>query len=138
MGDLSNMNDLERFLRSPEGQAHLEEIRAMLKGRTITDVTFSNEVNFIETTLSLDDGETFVLFQPSLEVDALRGAPGVFSARYAGENAGDEEKANAISQQHVTPTRCNYCAGTPGAAARFRAFITCQIIALGEAVGRQP
>ena len=72
MGDLSNMNDLERFLRSPEGQAHLEEIRAMLKGRTITDVTFSNEVNFIETTLSLDDGETFVLFQPSLEVDALR------------------------------------------------------------------
>jgi len=72
MGDLSNMNDLERFLRSPEGQAHLEEVRAMLKGRTITDVTFSNEVNFIETTLSLDDGETFVLFQPSLEVDALR------------------------------------------------------------------
>ena len=72
MGDLSNMNDLERFLRSPEGQAHLDEIIAMLKGRTITDVTFSNEVNFIETTLSLDDGETFVLFQPSLEVDALR------------------------------------------------------------------
>jgi hypothetical protein len=72
MGDLSNMNDLERFLRSPEGQAHLEEIRTMLKGRTITDVTFSNEVNFIETTLSLDDGESFVIYQPSLEVDALR------------------------------------------------------------------
>lgn len=73
MGDLSNMNDLERFLRSSEGQAHLEEIRSMLKGRTITDVTFSNEVNFIETTLSLDDGESFVIYQPSLEVDALRG-----------------------------------------------------------------
>jgi len=27
-----------------------------------------------------------------LEVEALGGAPGVFSARYAGENAGDEEK----------------------------------------------
>ena len=72
MGDLSNMNDLERFLRSPEGQVHLEEVRTMLKGRTITDVTFSNEVNFIETTLSLDDGESFVIYQPSLEVDALR------------------------------------------------------------------
>jgi hypothetical protein len=72
MGDISNMNDIDRFMRSTQGQAHLDEIVAMLKGRTITDVTFSNEVNFIETTLSLDDGETFVLFQPSLEVDALR------------------------------------------------------------------
>jgi len=59
-------------MRSPEGQAHLEEIRAMLKGRTITDVTFSNEVHFISTTLHLDDGETFAVFQPSLEVDAIR------------------------------------------------------------------
>ena len=72
MGDLCNLNDLERFLRSPEGQAHLEEIRAMLKGRTITDVSFTNEVQFIETTLHLDDGETFLILQPSLDVDTLR------------------------------------------------------------------
>ena len=72
MGDLCNMNDLERFLRSAEGQAYLDEIIAMLKGRTITDVTFSNEVHCIETTLHLDDGETFVVYQPSLEVDAIR------------------------------------------------------------------
>ena len=72
MGDISNMNDIDRFLRSSQGKAHLDEIIAMLKGRTITDVTFSNEVNFIETTLSLDDGESFVIYQPSLEVDALR------------------------------------------------------------------
>jgi len=72
MGDLCDLNDLERFLRSPEGQAHLKEIRTMLKGRTITDVSFSNEVHCIETTLHLDDGETFVIYQPSLEVDALR------------------------------------------------------------------
>ena len=72
MGDLCNLNDLERFLRSPEGQAHLEEIRAMLKGRTITDVSFTNEVQFIETTLHLDDGETFLIIQPSLDVDTLR------------------------------------------------------------------
>ena len=72
MGDICNMNDIERFLRSPEGKAHLEEIRRMLKGRTVIDVEFSNEVQLIATTLRLDDGETFVVFQPSLEIDALR------------------------------------------------------------------
>ena len=72
MGDICDMNDLERFLRSLEGQAHLEEIRQMLKGRTIMDVEFPNEVHFIATTLHLDDGETFAVFQPSLEVEAIR------------------------------------------------------------------
>jgi len=72
MGDICDMNDLERLLRSSEGQAHLEEIRQMLKGRTIIDVSFCNEVHFISTTLHLDDGGTFFITQPSLEVDALR------------------------------------------------------------------
>ncbi len=72
MGDICDMNDLERFMRSPEGEAHLDEIRQMLKGRTITEVSFSNEVHFVATTFHLDDGETFVVFQPSLEVEAIR------------------------------------------------------------------
>jgi len=72
MGDLCSQNDLDRLMRSPEGKAYLEEIRAMLKGRTIIEVSFSNETHFISTTLHLDDGETFAVFQPSLEVDALR------------------------------------------------------------------
>ncbi len=72
MGDVCDTNDIERFLRSQKGQAHLEEIRKMLLGRTITDVTFSNEVHVIATTLHFDDGENFVLFQPSLEVEAIR------------------------------------------------------------------
>ena len=72
MGDISDMNDIERVLRSPEGQAHLQEIRQMLRGRTITEVSFSNEVHALAATLHLDDGETFAVFQPSLEVDALR------------------------------------------------------------------
>ena len=72
MGDICDMNDLERFQRSTEGQAHLEEIRAMLVGRTIRDVQFQNEVHYIATLLHLDDGETFALFQPSMEVEALR------------------------------------------------------------------
>jgi len=72
MGDISNMNDIDRFLRSRKGKAHLKKIVAMLKGRTITDVDFSNEVHCVSTTLHLDDGESFVIFQPSLDVDALR------------------------------------------------------------------
>ena len=72
MGDLCNMNDCDRLLRSREGQEYLEEIRQMLRGRTVRDVTFSNEVHFVATTLHLDDGSTFFLTQPSLDVDALR------------------------------------------------------------------
>ncbi|GMW03702.1 MAG: hypothetical protein AMXMBFR84_48360 [Candidatus Hydrogenedentota bacterium] len=72
MGDACNMADIERFMRSKAGKKHLREIRKMLKGHTVVDVSFSNEVWSIATTLHLDDGECFVVFQPSLEVDALR------------------------------------------------------------------
>lgn len=72
MGDICDMNDLERFMRSPEGKAHLDDICQMLNGRTIVEVAFTNEVHFIATTLHLDDGETFAVFQPSLEVEAIR------------------------------------------------------------------
>jgi hypothetical protein len=72
MGNISDVNDLERFTRSPEGEAHLEEIRKELKGRTITDVSFSIDINAISTTLHLDSGELFILSQQSLEVDEIR------------------------------------------------------------------
>ncbi|MCC6489689.1 MAG: hypothetical protein IT364_19500 [Candidatus Hydrogenedentes bacterium] len=72
MGDACNMADLERFMRSKSGTTHLEEIVEMLKGHRIVDVSFTNEVHCIATTLHLDDGTTFALWQPSLEVDALR------------------------------------------------------------------
>ena len=72
MGDVSDMHDLERFMRCPEGRARMAEIRTGLLGRTITDVTFSNEVHFVACTLHLDDGETFFLTQPTLDVDAIR------------------------------------------------------------------
>ena len=72
MGDICDMNDLERMMRSTEGKAHLEEIRAMLLNRTIKGVNFENQVHFITTVLQLDDGETFVVFQPSMEVEAIR------------------------------------------------------------------
>lgn len=72
MGDLSNMADVERFLRCDAGKQHLQEIVEMLKGHTIVDVTFENDVHCVSTTLHLDDGETFDIWQPSLDVDVLR------------------------------------------------------------------
>lgn len=72
MGDICNMADIERFLRSARGKSTLEEISAMLKGHTIVDVSFSNEVHCIALTLHLEDGGSYVVYPPSLEVDALR------------------------------------------------------------------
>lgn len=72
MGDASDMADIERFMRCEAGMTRLDEITAMLKGRAIVDVSFSNETWCVATTLHLDDGKTFVVFQPSLEVNALR------------------------------------------------------------------
>lgn len=72
MGDLCDANDLDRFLRSEEGKNSLLEIRDQLVGRTIDDVAFSNEVGFIATVLHMDDGTTFLVVQPSLEVQAIR------------------------------------------------------------------
>ncbi|MBI5090925.1 MAG: hypothetical protein HZB26_00610 [Candidatus Hydrogenedentes bacterium] len=72
MGDACNMADIDRFMRSKAGKKHLREIRRMLKGHTVVDVSFANDVWCVATTLHLDDGETFEVYQPSLEVDALR------------------------------------------------------------------
>lgn len=72
MGDICDMADLERFMRSDAGKETLEETRSMLKGRTIVDIEFRNEVHFIVTELLLDNGERFAVFQPSLEVGAIR------------------------------------------------------------------
>lgn len=72
MGDASDQSDLERFMRSVEGEQHLKTMRAMLSGHRIQDVTFSNEDSCIALTLHLDDESTFVVYPPSLEVYVLR------------------------------------------------------------------
>lgn len=72
MGDACDMSDIERFMRSTEGRERLEETRKMLLGHRIEEVSFTNETHCIATEVHLDDGTVFVVFQPSLEVDALR------------------------------------------------------------------
>jgi len=72
MGDICDMNDVDRFMRSAEGKAHLDSLQNQLVGRRITDVTFSNEVFGIMTTLHLDDGKTFLVLDLSLTIETLR------------------------------------------------------------------
>ena len=72
MGDLSDMNDVARVLRSTEGTARLDGIRASLAGRTIVDVEFTNDTHAISILLHLDGGDTFLALDPSLDIDALR------------------------------------------------------------------
>ena len=72
MGDLCDMNDVDRFMRSTKGQEYLAGLIQMLKGKTITDVTFSNEVHSVVTVLHFNDGNSLAVFQPDHEVEALR------------------------------------------------------------------
>jgi len=72
MGDISDMHDLERFMRSPEGKSHLEAIRQTLEDRIIVNVDFTNEVHFIATTITLDNNDTFTATQQDLDIAVLR------------------------------------------------------------------
>lgn len=72
MGDACNMNDLERFMRSPEGKAHLERIRKCTISRRVIGVEFSNDIDTIGIELNFDDGTTFACRRPEMDIDALR------------------------------------------------------------------
>lgn len=56
MGDASDYADVQRFLRSPEGQGHLDGLRKILQGKKINDVTFINETSGVGITLHFDNG----------------------------------------------------------------------------------
>lgn len=72
MGDAADMADLERMMRSPEGSQELEKLSASLKGRRIIDVTFTNEIHNIGTSLLLDNGDHFECLHPMHELDVIR------------------------------------------------------------------
>ncbi len=72
MGDLCDMSDIDEFMRSPGGQAHLEEVQKRLMGRTIEAVYFGNQVQWLSTVLYLDDGSLFEVLEPEHDVGALR------------------------------------------------------------------
>jgi XTP/dITP diphosphohydrolase len=102
------MNDLMTLVIATTNPGKTDEIRDMLEG---FPVNIKNLADFGPIPAVEEDGETFddnaykkasfvsrVLGLPALAddsglcVDALDGRPGVFSARYAGENATDEQR----------------------------------------------
>lgn len=72
MGDLCDQADIERILRSPEGQTELAEIRRSLVNRRITNVHFTNLIHCAGIEIELDDEEIFCCQLPELDVDAIR------------------------------------------------------------------
>ena len=89
-----------------------------------TGTTFEANARIKAEAASADVPQQWVLSDDSgLEVDLLGGAPGVYSARYAGEEAGDAANRSHLKTQlaGLTPNKAN------GWAARFRC---CMALAL--------
>jgi XTP/dITP diphosphohydrolase len=107
LGDLTSRADVPKIVESGDSF----EQNARIKALTLSYL-FPGEIVFAD-----DSG---------LEVDALRGAPGIYSARYAGADATDRENIEKLidalrrSQPAVTAEPCDQ----PGLSrARFRCVI---------------
>jgi len=77
--DVSTLDNFPEIGEIPETGKTLEE-NALIKARIVNEITGLPSIG--------DD--------TGLEVDALKGAPGVFSARYAGENVTYEDNLNKL------------------------------------------
>ena len=80
--EIKTLNDFPEIGDIPETGATLEE-NALLKARTVNKLTGLPAIG--------DD--------TGLEVDALGGQPGIFSARYAGENCTYSDNVNKLLQE---------------------------------------
>ena len=72
MGDLSDMSDIDRWLRCTAGKKRLDEIRASMVGKTVASVEFNNDVNSVLVTITFATGESVEVFMPELMLDALK------------------------------------------------------------------
>lgn len=112
-----------KIVVATKNQGKLRELRALLEGTdlelcSLADYPAMAEVvedgtTFLENALkkakavSAFTGETAVADDSGLEVAALGGRPGIHSARYAGEKAGDRENVMKLLREleEVPPAR---------------------------------
>ena len=73
-----------------------------------TGTTFVENAIIKARNASLKSGLPAIADDSGLVVDALNGAPGVFSARYAGVGAGDEANLQKVLQEMVSVPRHLY------------------------------
>lgn len=71
MGDYSDSKQIERIMSCPAGQAKLNNIRKIFLGKTITEVSFSNQICAIGIHLYLDGDYVALIFRTDLSLDAL-------------------------------------------------------------------
>src|SRR3972149_5611343 len=105
-----------KIVLATRNQGKIEEIRSLLKGQEIRGgieipclkdyphipeivedgATFSENAGKKALTVAQLTGQIAVGDDSGLEVDALAGAPGVYSARFAGEGATDSENIKKL------------------------------------------
>ena len=124
---------MEQLVFATANLHKLGEVRAMLPDRFqikgLSDIGFTDDIPETEATL---EGNALLKVRhihkrygipcfaddTGLEVEALNGAPGVYSARYAGVKGSSEERARANMNKLL-----NELAGTTNRKARFRTVI---------------
>src|SRR6202050_3857578 len=103
---------LERLVIATANGGKLREFRALLAGLAFepvsqaslgvvpipeTGCSFSSNALLKARHAAAETGSAAIADDSGLEVDALGGAPGIYSARYAGEGAGDAAAVDAAN-----------------------------------------
>ncbi len=107
--------NLKKILIATTNKGKLEDIREILKDMKLNIISF---LDFNDYPDVIEDGETFeanaklkakaafekykipvIADDSGLSVDQLNGTPGVISARYAGENASDDDNNKKLIQE---------------------------------------
>lgn len=113
------IRELETFLAGiPSDKVILSLDDIGYHGEIVEDGKTFAENSLIKASVPAKLGYIGVADDSGLEVDALNGAPGVYSARYSGEGATDEKNnAKLLSELEDVPDDKR--------AARFRTVVTC-------------
>ncbi len=103
---------MKKLIFATHNQNKLEEVRSVFHGfviQSLAALKYTEEIEETEKTLTgnalLKARSVYAVFKTpvfaddsGLEVDALDGAPGVFSARYAGEDKKSRQKQRKVTQ----------------------------------------